>query len=87
MIRELPEEELDSMIARDFGERICDKTALYWAAAQLTDEASRIEAEILVAGVSAGDTTEVVVPDTVDRKEVKRLVSQLPTIIGQTPFH
>ena len=72
---ELPEEELDSMEAREFGEKLCDKNATDWAAAQLEDETSRIAVECILAGVSV-DITEAVIPETVDKKEVKRLVSQ-----------
>ena len=32
---ELPEEELDSMEAREFGEKLCEKTVTDWAAACL----------------------------------------------------
>ena len=71
---ELPEEDLDSMEAREFGEKLCEKTATDWAAAQLKDETSKIAIEYILAGVSVGDTTEEVIPDTVD-KQVKRLVS------------
>ena len=39
---ELPEEELDSMEARQFGEKLCEKKATDWAAAQLKDETSKI---------------------------------------------
>ena len=45
-----------------------------WAAAQLTDETSKIDAEYILAGVLVGDITEGVIPETVDKKEVKRLV-------------
>ena len=72
----LPEEELDSMKAREFGEKLCEKTATHWAAAQLNDETSKIAVKYIGAGVSVGDITEEVIPETVDKKEVKRLVSQ-----------
>ena len=48
-----------------------------WAAAQFTDETSKIDAEYILAGVLVGDITEGVIPETVDKKEVKRLVSQV----------
>ena len=73
---ELPEEELDRMEAREFGETLCEKTATDWAAAQLKDETSKIAVEYILAGVSVGDITEEVIPETVGKKEVKRLVSQ-----------
>ena len=63
------------MEAREFGEKLCEKTATDWAAAQLKDETSKIAVEYILAGVSVGDITEEVIPETVD-KEVKRLVSQ-----------
>ena len=81
------------MEAREFGEKLCEKTATDWAAAQLKDETSKIAIEYILAGVSVGDTTEEVIPDTVD-KQVKRLVSQgelmelpNPQAISKTPFH
>ena len=73
---ELPEMELDSMEAREFGERLCEKTARDWAAAQLKNETSRIAVEFIVAGVSAGDIPEEAAPNTADRKKVKPLLSQ-----------
>ena len=38
--------------------------------------ASKIPVEHVLAGVSVGDITEDVIPEIVDKKEVKRLVSQ-----------
>ena len=73
---ELPEEELDSMEARKFGEKLCEKTANDWAAAQLKDETSKIAVEYILAGIPVGNITEEMIPETVDKKEVKRLVSQ-----------
>ena len=64
------------MEARKFGEKLCEKTANDWAAAQLKDETSKIAAEYILAGVSVGNITEEMIPETVDKKEVKRLVSQ-----------
>ena len=45
------------MEAREFGEKLCEKTATDWAAAQLKDETSKIAAEYILAGVSVGDIT------------------------------
>ena len=39
---ELPEEEIDSIEAREFGEKLCEKTASEWAEAQMKDESARI---------------------------------------------
>ena len=64
------------MEAREFGAKLCEKTATDWAAAQLEDETSKIAVEYILARVSVGDITEEVIPETVDKKEVKRLVSQ-----------
>ena len=64
------------MEAREFGEKLCEKTATDWAAAQLKDETSKIAVEYILAGVSIGNITEEMIPETVDKKEVKRLVSQ-----------
>ena len=64
------------MDAREFGEKLCEKTATDWAAAQLKDETSKIAADYILAGVSVGDITEEVIPETVDKEELKRLVSQ-----------
>ena len=64
------------MEAREFGEKLCEKTATDWAAAQLKDETSKIAADYILAGVSVGDITDEVIPETIDKKEVKRLVSQ-----------
>ena len=65
------------MEAREFGEKLCEKTATHWAAAQLNDETSKIAVKYIGAGVSVGDITEEVIPETVDKKQVKRLVSQV----------
>ena len=65
---ELPAEELDSMEAREFIEKLCEETATDWAAAQLKDEASKVTVEYILAGVSVGDITEEVIPETVDKK-------------------
>ena len=73
---ELPEEESDSLEAREFGGKLCEKSATDWAATQLKDETSKIAVEYILAGVPVGDITEEVIPETVDKKEVKRLVSQ-----------
>ena len=43
----IPEEELDSMEAREFGEKLREKTATDWAAAQLKDETSKIAVEYI----------------------------------------
>ena len=51
---ELPEEELDSVESREFGEKLCEKTAADWATAQLKDETSKIAVEYILAGVSVG---------------------------------
>ena len=73
---QLPEEDLDSMEAHAFGEKLCEKTVIDWTAAQLKDETSKIAVEYIRARSSVGDITEEVIPETVDKKEVKRLVSQ-----------
>ena len=74
---ELSEEKLDTMESRGFGEKLFEETAINtdWAAARVKDETSSIAVEYILAGVSVGDITEEVIPETVD-KEVKRLVSQ-----------
>ena len=64
------------MEAREFGETLCEKTATDWAAAQLKDETSKIAVEYILAGIPVGNITEELIPETVDKKEVKRLVSQ-----------
>ena len=51
---------------------MCEKTATDCAAAQLEDETSKIAVEYILAGISVGDITEEVIPETVDKKEVKR---------------
>ena len=71
---EPPEEKLDSMEAREFGEELCEKTTTDWAAAQLKDETSKIAVEYILAGIPVGNITEELIPETVDKKEVKRLV-------------
>ena len=65
---EHPEEELDNMEAREFGEKLCENTATDRAAAQLKDETSKISVEYILAGVSVGDITEEVIPEIVDKK-------------------
>ena len=55
---------------------MCEITASERSAAQLKDAKSIIAVECILAGVSVGDITEEVVSDTVDKKEVKRLVSR-----------
>ena len=72
---ELLEEELHSMEARKFGERLCEKTASDWSAAQLNDETARVAVELILAKVLTEDMPEEAIPDTVNKKEVKRLVS------------
>ena len=67
---------MDSMEARQFGERLCEKSASDWSSLQLKDDTAKIAVDFILAGVSAGDITEEVIPDTVDKSEVKRLVSQ-----------
>ena len=67
---ELPEEELDSMEARKFGERLCEKTASDWSAAQLDDETARAAVERILVKVPIEDMSEEAIPDTVDKKEV-----------------
>ena len=62
---ELPQEELGSMEAREFGEKTCEKTATDWAAAQLKDETSKIAVEYIFAGVSVGNITEEMIPETI----------------------
>ena len=59
---------MDSMEAREFGGRLSEKTATDWAAAQLKDDTSKIAVEYILAGVSVGDITEEVIPETVDKK-------------------
>ena len=73
---ELPEEEFDSIAAREFGEKLCEKTASEWAEAQMKDESARIAIEFLHSGVPVGEITEETIPDTVEISEIKRLVSQ-----------
>ena len=67
---------MDSMEARQFGERLCEKSASDWSSLQIKDDTAKIAVDFILAGVSAGDITEEVIPDTVDKSEVKRLVSQ-----------
>ena len=55
------------MEARKFGEKLCEKTANDWAAALLKDETSKIAVEYMLAGVSVGDITEEVIPETTTR--------------------
>ena len=55
---------------------MCEKTASDWSAAQLEDETARVAAELILAKVPIGDMSAEAIPDTVDKKEVKRLVSQ-----------
>ena len=73
---ELPEEELDYMEDREFGEKLCEKTATDWAATQLKYETSKIAVEYILAGVSVGNITDEMITEAVDKKEVKSLVSQ-----------
>ena len=75
---ELSEEKLDTMESRGFGEKLFEETAINtdWAAARVKDETSSIAVEYILAGVSVGDITEEVIPETVVKKEVKRLVPQ-----------
>ena len=75
---ELSEEKLDTMESRGFGEKLFEETAINtdWAAARVKDETSSIAVEYILAGVSVGDITEEVIPETVDKEELKRLVSQ-----------
>lgn len=72
---ELPE-ELDSMEAREFGERLCEGTASDWSAAKLKDDTARTAVDFILAGVAVGDTTNEVMPGTVDKLELKRVLSQ-----------
>ena len=53
---EIPEEEWNSMEAREFGQKLCEKTETDWAAAQIKDETSKTAIEYILAG--AGDITE-----------------------------
>lgn len=46
------------MATREFGERLCERTASDWPAAQLEDGTSRSAVEFILAGVSVGDITE-----------------------------
>ena len=66
------------MESRGFGEKLFEETAINtdWAAARVKDETSSIAVEYILAGVSVGDITEEVIPETVDKEELKRLVSQ-----------
>ena len=66
---ELPEEESDSLEAREFGGKLCEKSATDWAATQLKDETSKIAVEYILAGVPVGDITEEVISETVDKKD------------------
>ena len=71
---ELPEEEIDSIEAREFIEKLCEKTASEWAEAQMKDESARIGIEFLHSGVPVGEITEETIPDTVKISEIKWLV-------------
>ena len=65
---ELPEEELDSMGAREFGEILCEKTATSgWQQLSFKDETSKIAVEYILARVSVGDIIEEVILETVGR--------------------
>ena len=44
------------MEAREFGQKLCEKTETDWAAAQIKDETSKTAIEYILAG--AGDITE-----------------------------
>ena len=46
---ELPEEELDSEEARQFGEKLCERSASDWSAAQLKDETARIAIQFILS--------------------------------------
>ena len=74
---ELPQEELDGIEAREFGEKWCEKTASEWAEAQMKDESARIAIEFLHSGVPVGEITEGTILDVVRRDiGITRLVSQ-----------
>ena len=73
---ELPQEELDSSEAREFGEKLCEKTAKDWAIAQRKDETSSIVIEFLRAGIAIAEILDEDIPDTVDKLEIRRLVAQ-----------
>ena len=53
------------MEAHEFGEKLCEKTATDWAAAQLKDETSKIAVKYILAGVSVGNITEEMIPETI----------------------
>ena len=73
---ELPAKDLECMEARECGGKLCDKSASEWASEKLKDETARTIVGLLLAENSVEDTTEGVIPDTVDKMDVKRLVSQ-----------
>ena len=55
---------------------MCEKTAVRWAAELLKDETARTAIDFLLAGVSVEHITTKAIPNTPDKLEVKRLVSQ-----------
>ena len=67
---------MDSLEAREFGEKLCEKTAKDWAIAQQRKETSSIVIEILRAEIAVADISDEDIPDTVDKLEVRRLVAQ-----------
>ena len=71
-----PEEELDSEAACAFGERLCQKTAKDWAAAQQKDETASVAVTCIVNETPSSDITEEGLSTGIDVTELKRLVSQ-----------
>ena len=64
---ELPEEEMDSKEAREFGERLCERKAGDWSIAQQRDETAKTAINIMLANIyiSVGDISdEAIIPET-----------------------
>lgn len=55
------------MGARFFGEKLCEKTASDWSAAQLKDDTTKTVVNIILAGATVEDVTNAGIPETVDR--------------------
>ena len=73
---ELPEEEMDSKEAREFGERLCERKVSDWSIAHQQDEVVKTAINFMLANMSVGDISDEVIPETAEKTELKRLMAQ-----------
>lgn len=72
----IPEEEWDNEAACAFGEKLCQKSAKDWAAAQVKDDTANVVMTCIENDKPSSEITEEGLGPGRDVKEVKRLVSQ-----------